>query len=81
MQRYRDRGFRFYEVGTRWFGPQRAFVPSSKELSIGVFKERYGGELWPELEFEKYYDRDLFARVEAQRLARHVAAGIQPAIG
>ena len=50
----------YYEVGTRWYGPQIYKVPSPKELSIAAFKERYGGQLWPDLTFEKIFDKDLF---------------------
>ncbi|MBI4283293.1 MAG: GNAT family N-acetyltransferase [Chloroflexi bacterium] len=57
---YKRRNFKFYEIGTRWYGPQLYKIPSAKELSIAFFKERYGGQLWPDMVFERFLDQDLF---------------------
>lgn len=65
---YKRRGFRFYEIGTRWYGPQWYKVPSEKELSIAFFKERFGGDLWPNLSFEKYLDHRLMENVLTARV-------------
>lgn len=46
---YKRRGFRFYDVGERFFGPQAGHTPTEKELSISVFKERFGGVLHPRI--------------------------------
>lgn len=65
---YKQRNFKYYEIGIRWYGPQLYKVPTSKELSIATFKERYGGQLWPNLTFEKFEDRNLFQAQYQTRL-------------
>lgn len=55
---YRQRGFSYYEVGERFYGPQLLYVPSAKELTISVFKERYGGFSLPKIIWLGYYDRE-----------------------
>lgn len=52
---YKRRGFRFYEVGERYFGPQPFYIPSKKELTISDFKERYGGLMLPKVFWLGYY--------------------------
>jgi hypothetical protein len=59
---YKQRGFAYYELGARWYGPQIYKIPSPKELSIAAFKERFGGQLWLDMTFERYFDVDLFRR-------------------
>ncbi len=71
---YRARRFRYYELGTRWYGPQLDKVPTQKELSISFFKERYGGELWPDLLFERWFDRELFRLQREERLQAFLAS-------
>jgi len=53
---YKSRGFAYYEVGERYFGPQFSYVPSDKEISISVFKERYGGALLPKVKWIGYFE-------------------------
>ena len=71
---YRQRGFRFYEVGTRWFGPQPYYVPTRKELSIAEFKQRFGGVFLPDLVFERVVDRALCESLYRHRLEAFVSA-------
>ena len=72
---YKMRGFEYYEIGTRWYGPQIYNIPTSKELSIAAFKERYGGQLWPDITFEKYYDKTLFKTLVDRSIAEFVNSG------
>jgi len=65
---YKERKFRYYEIGRRFYGPQLYKVPTPKELSISFFKERYGGQLWPYLVFERFFDRELCRIVHQKRL-------------
>lgn len=78
MLTYRRRGFFFYELGTRWFGPQPFQVPTKKESSIAEFKDRYGGALMADLYFERIFDRALLEQLSSQRLARFVDAAFEP---
>lgn len=64
---YKERGFKYYGVGNRWYGPRAHHIPTEKEVSISWFKERYGGELWPDLWFERFFDRDLYKSVLCAR--------------
>ncbi len=59
MNYYKRNGFRYYEVGERFYGPQLLYVPTDKEITIGEFKERYGGFLLPKITWLGYYDREL----------------------
>lgn len=61
-------GARYYEIGRRFYGPQLHKVPTAKELSISFFKERYGGQLWPYLVFERFFDRELCRTFQQKRL-------------
>lgn len=65
---YQQRGFHYYELGRRFYGPQLYKVPTPKELSISFFKERYGGQLWPYLVFERFFDRQLCRAVYQKRI-------------
>ncbi|MFA6446642.1 MAG: GNAT family N-acetyltransferase [Patescibacteria group bacterium] len=53
---YKQKGFKYYEIGERYFTPQLYHVPSAKELSISVFKERYGGMFLPKIKWMGYLD-------------------------
>lgn len=71
---YQARKFAYYEIGRRFYGPQLYKVPSPKELSISFFKERYGGQLWPYLVFERFFDRDLCRITYQKRLQDYLAS-------
>ncbi|KKT29404.1 hypothetical protein A3G55_00420 [Candidatus Giovannonibacteria bacterium RIFCSPLOWO2_12_FULL_44_25] len=55
---YKKNGFKFYEIGERFYGPQPFYIPTAKEISIGIFKERYGGMLLPKIKWVGYFDRE-----------------------
>lgn len=65
---YQNRGFKFYEVGTTFSGPQLFYIPSEKEKSISTFKERFGGILLTRIMWTGYYDVDMMR----EELARQV---------
>jgi len=69
---YKERKFKYYEIGRRFYGPQLYKVPTPKELSISFFKERYGGQLWPYLVFERFFDRELCRIVYQKRLQEYL---------
>ena len=50
MKYYKDNHFHFYEIGERFY-PQEKFKPTSKELSISEFKEKYGSDRYPKALF------------------------------
>jgi hypothetical protein len=54
----KERNFKYYEVGERYFGPQFFHIPTDKEITIGIFKERYGGILLPKIKWTGYCDKD-----------------------
>jgi len=76
---YKERGFTHYELGARWYGPQIYKIPSPKELSIAAFKERFGGQLWLDLTFERYFDQDLFRRQHEAAMREFLESGYFPA--
>ena len=53
---YKARDFIFYEIGTVPYEPLPSGPPSKKEISIGLFKERYGAPLYPHVFWRKFYD-------------------------
>ena len=55
---YKQRGFKYYEVGERFYCPQLLYVPLAKELTISEFKERYGGFSLPKITWLGYYERE-----------------------
>ncbi len=58
----KSKKYKFYEVGERYYGPQFFSIPSEKELSISVFKERYGGVLLPTIKWFGYADLDIMKK-------------------
>ena len=72
MLHYRQRGFSFYEIGPRFKHPSLLDFPTEKEVTISDMKERYGGDVWPEFVFEKYYDSALESHVLRSRLSRKI---------
>lgn len=56
---YKDNGFNFYEIGEVFYKPQIFRSSTEKEISIGLFKERYGGFLLPKTTWFGYYDKEL----------------------
>jgi hypothetical protein len=67
---YRAQGCRYYELGARFSNGQIAQWCDDKLLNISFFKERYGGDLLPEVHFERFLDRQLFQRVWSVRLEK-----------
>jgi len=63
---YKSRNFKYYEIGERYFGPQLFKQPSIKELSIGTFKERYGGLLLPKISWRGYWDKEFLKQELSQ---------------
>jgi hypothetical protein len=61
MLEYRRRGFAFYDLGDRPFPLQYPNRPSSKELSIAEFKERFGGFLLPKVHWRGHADASVLA--------------------
>jgi hypothetical protein len=57
MLYYKKQGYKYYEVGERYFCPQPLYVPSTKEITISEFKERYGGFMLPKVYWLGYYDK------------------------
>jgi hypothetical protein len=53
---YKKLGFRYYEIGERYYCPQLLHVPSAKEITISEFKERYGGFMLPKINWLGYCD-------------------------
>jgi len=53
----KEKKYSYYEVGEKYGGPQVFHIPTEKELSIGVFKERYGGLFLPKGTWYGYMDK------------------------
>jgi len=56
---YKKRGFKYYEIGEIFYGSQLFYIPTLKEKSISVFKERYGGFFLPKIKWTGYFDEKL----------------------
>ena len=50
MKYYKNKKFDFYEIGERYY-EQYKFKPTVKELSISDFKEKYGSDKYPKVNF------------------------------
>lgn len=61
MLDYKRRGFKYYEIGELFYGPQPFCTPTEKEKSISVLKERYGGDLALKINWIAYLDEQLMA--------------------
>lgn len=59
---YKKLNFKYYEIGERYYGPQIGYTPNKKEISISVFKDRFGGILLPKLKWFGYCDQKLLAK-------------------
>ncbi len=55
---YKKKGYHFYELGGRYYSPSPLFTPTKKQISIGIFKERYGGLLLPKVFWKGYFNRE-----------------------
>jgi len=67
---YKSQGFKYYELGLRYSNGQVAEWCNDKLLNIGFFKERYGGQLSPEVQFERFLDKRIFSMVWSKRLEK-----------
>lgn len=52
----KNRDFFLYDVGPKYFAGQFGLSFTDKQANIGFFKERFGGDLCPEVHYKKYYD-------------------------
>ena len=59
INHYLGQGYILYDVGTKHYVGQLGIDVSKKQLSIGFFKERFGGVLSPEVHYKKFYDKEL----------------------
>jgi hypothetical protein len=78
LNHYRQRGFKFYELGIIWHGPQPYKVPTPKERSIGEFKRRFGGTWYPDWQFEKILDQELWTHLHQLRCEEFLASDYFP---
>lgn len=70
---YKSRGFHFYEVGAVFDAPQLFYIPTEKEKSISVFKERFGGIFLSRTLWTGYYDMDLMRKELNQHFENYMA--------
>ena len=66
INHYADQGYILYDVGPKYYVGQVGIDASDKQMSIGFFKERFGGVLSPEIHYKKFYDKQ-FSHVELER--------------
>lgn len=66
INHYSDQNYILYDVGPKYYVGQIGIDVSDKQLSIGFFKERFGGVLSPEVHYKKFYDKE-FCRFELGR--------------
>lgn len=48
---YKRKNLKFYEIGERFY-VQKKFIPTKKELSISDFKEKFGSDKFPKVNFK-----------------------------
>jgi len=66
---YKGNGFKYYEVGERFYGPQLLYIPTEKEISISDFKEFFGGVKLPKVYWigycdDSYMEKDIGYRLD-----------------
>jgi len=67
---YKSKGYKYYELGERHFGPQLFHSPTPKEISISDFKENYGGYLMTKIIWRNYFDID-FMKEDLNKFLNH----------
>jgi len=63
-----SRGYKFYEIGWRNTGPTLWDFPDKKQIAIGRFKRGFGGFTAPLFMGEKYFDKEYFKKIYAERV-------------
>jgi Acetyltransferase (GNAT) domain len=74
MMFYKERGFKYYEIGERYFGSQFLHISTDKEVSISILKERFGGFLLPKIRWTGYFDAQLLRDETAGKTREFLAA-------
>src|SRR3989339_285994 len=65
----KERGYRYYEIGSQQFGPLIYDKPSQKDINISLFKRGFGGKTVPLFRGEKFYDQQYKRSVFDKRVA------------
>lgn len=61
----------WYETGLQYMPTLSQEVPSEKEINISLFKRGFGGVNVPYYRGEKFYSRDYFLKVQAERIHKY----------
>lgn len=67
----KQRGISHYELGIQQFGPLLYNLPSAKEVSISLFKRKFGGVILPYFIGEKFYSKKYFKDIWNERLEKY----------
>ena len=67
----KERGFEFFEIGWQQYTPQPYDLCSDKEVAISHFKKGFGGNTVPLFRGEKYYSKEYFEKVWADRISQY----------
>jgi len=67
----KEHGYRYYELGIQYYGPQLYSHPTDKEISISKFKRGFGGFTVPLFRGEKYASKSYFLEVNQERIKRY----------
>jgi lipid II:glycine glycyltransferase (peptidoglycan interpeptide bridge formation enzyme) len=65
---FKSKGIDYYELGSQFTNGQISTLCNNKLLGIATFKERFGSNIYPEIHFEKYLDKNLFISTFNQRI-------------
>ena len=68
----KELGYQFYEIGDIVYYPSPFYIPSKKELSISMFKERYGASLLPKVYWTLFFDNDLCLDMSKQKTSKFI---------
>lgn len=69
---YKSKNYNYYDLGIMNSLSQLNYIPTKKEITISQFKERYGGKLYSCFTFEKFLDKNLFAKLYSCRIEQHI---------
>ncbi|MBU1052660.1 MAG: hypothetical protein KKC46_02385 [Proteobacteria bacterium] len=58
IEYFKDKGFKYFELGSQFYGHQLFNHPSEKEINISFFKRSFGGMTVPFFMGVKYYNED-----------------------
>jgi len=60
IEKYHSEKYLFLDFGVAFLGKNINYIPSTKQLAITDFKRGFGGEIFPFVRFEKFFEKNLY---------------------